>query len=98
MADDALHALYPDIVWAPFFMHGKFRYWKAVGRSKDVIGKDGKSRPEFYFDAHVSGGSTWGRILPPGETPKDQPSVEAPEQPKRPPSRGSDADFEEEDF
>lgn len=90
MADDPLLALYPNVVWAPFFERGRFRYWKPVGRSKDVIGKDGKSRPEFYFDAHVSGGSNWGRILPPGETPKGLP--EAYEQPKRPAERAPDPD------
>jgi hypothetical protein len=91
MADDPLFALYPDIVWAPFFERGKFRYWKTVGRAKITIGKDGKQRTEFYKDAHVSGGSIWCRILPEGETPGDAPD-EAQEQPKRPAQRAPDPD------
>jgi hypothetical protein len=96
MADDVLFTLYPDIVWAPFFERGKFRYWKPVGRARITIGKDGKPRTEFYNDAHVSGGSIWGRILPEGETPEDQPG-EAQEQPKRPAPREQEqpADVEE---
>ena len=95
MADDPLFALYPDIVWAPFFERGKFRYWKTVGRAKITISKDGKQRTEFYKDAHVSGGSIWCRILPEGETPEDQPD-EAQEQPKRPAQQAPDP--EDEDF
>lgn len=98
MADDALHALYPDIVWAPFFMHGKFRYWVPTGRGRIKIGKDGNPRVELYNHAHISGGSIWLRLLPPGEEPDEQPGAEAPEQPKRPTARGSDADPEEDDL
>lgn len=97
MADDALLKLYPDIVWAPFFERAKFRYWKPVGRARIIIGKDGAPRPEFYFDAHVSGGSIWGRILPEGETPEDQPG-EPQDQPKRPAQRGQHVADEEDDY
>lgn len=89
MADDVLLKLYPDMVWAPFFERGKFRYWKQVGRSRDIIGKDGKPRPEFFYDAHVSGGSIWGRILPVGEKPEGAPD-DAEEQPNRPAKRGQE--------
>jgi hypothetical protein len=96
MADDPLFKLYPDIVWQPFFERGKFRYWKDVGRARTRIGSDGKPRTEFYHDAHVSGGSIWGRVLPEGETPEDQPD-EAEQQPKRPAQRGQQAADEDED-
>jgi hypothetical protein len=84
MADDALYALYPYIVWPSFFMHGKFRYWAPTGRGRIKIGKDGNPRVELYNHAHISGGSIWLRLLPPGEEPDEQPGTEAPEQPKTP--------------
>ena len=73
----------PVAVWAPFFDRAKFRYWKNIGRGAVIIGKDGMPRTEFYFDAHVTGGSIWARVLPEGETPEDQPE-EAQDQPKTP--------------
>ena len=72
MADDRLRQMYPEILWAPYFEHGKFRYWETVGRGRSKIGKDGKPRSEFYTDRHISGGSNWFRLLPPGEEPDER--------------------------
>lgn len=79
----------PVIVWAPFCDRAKFRYWKNIGRGATIIGKDGIPRTEFYFDAHVTGGSIWGRVLPEGEAPEGRPD-DADEQPKRPAPPGDD--------
>lgn len=72
----------PVGIWAPFFDRGRFRYWKNIGRGATIIGKDGIPRTEFYFDAHVTGGSIWVRVLPEGEAPQGEPD-DAHEQPKR---------------
>jgi hypothetical protein len=97
MADDVLFALYPYIVWAPFFERGKFRYWAPTGRGRIKIGKDGNSRVELYSHAHISGGSIWLRLLPPGEEPEDQPVDDAQEQPKRPSPRAQDHGADEDE-
>jgi hypothetical protein len=89
MTDDDPQSAYSDVVWAPFYQHGKLQYWVEVGRSQTKIGSDGKPRTEFYFDRHAAGGSTWGRMLPPGEKPA-APKPQA----KRP---GQSADDEEEE-
>jgi hypothetical protein len=94
MADDPLRQMYPEILWAPYFDRGKFRYWETVGRGRYKIGKDGRPRSELYTDRHISGGSNWFRLLPPGEEPDEQPGTETAEQPKRPSQPGSDADPE----
>jgi len=83
----------PVAVWAPFFDRGRFRYWKNTGRGATIIDRDGNPRTEFYFDAHVSGGSIWVRILPEGETPEGQPD-DLQDQPKRPAQPDDDAEEE----
>jgi len=97
MADDPLRQMYPEILWAPYFERGKFRYWETVGRGRSKIGKDGKSRSEFYTDRHISGGSNFFKLLPPGEEPKDDPFEQANEQPKRPAQRAPDSDPDEDE-
>jgi hypothetical protein len=87
---------FPVVAWSPFFERAKFRYWKAVGRGTTTIREDGMPQTDFYNDAHVSGGSIWTRILPEGETPKDQPE-DAPDQPKRPAQSGQARDTDEEE-
>ena len=89
MSDDEppLKQLYPDILWAPFFERGKFQYWQPVGRGRTKIGKDGKPRTEYYACSHISGGSIWGRLLPPGEEPDEAPADEPEAQPDRPARR-----------
>jgi len=77
MADDPpLKQLYPYIAWAPFFERGKFQYWAQVGRGRVKTGKDGHPRIEIFSHAHISGGSIWLRLLPPGEEPDDVPADE----------------------
>jgi hypothetical protein len=87
MSDEDPISAYTDVVWAPFYRNGKLQYWVTVGRGVVKIGSDGKPRAEFYFDRHAAGGSTWGRILPPGEKPAT-PKAE----PKRPASGEEDED------
>jgi len=77
MADTPLlKQLYPYIAWAPFFERVKFQYWAPTGRGRIRTGKDGNPRVELYSHAHVSGGSIWLRLLPPGEEPEGQPDDE----------------------
>jgi hypothetical protein len=84
MADESpLKQLYPYIAWAPFFERGKFQYWAPVGRGRTKIGKDGHPRTELYGHAHISGGSIWLRLLPPGEEPDAPPDQEPEDQPQR---------------
>ena len=95
MAEHPLFKLYPDIAWAPFFERGKFMYWHPVGRGRTKIGKDGRPRTEFYAHAHISGGSIWVRVLPPGEEPDGMPDAEP--EPKRPAQSLSPENSEDED-
>ena len=95
MADDEppLKQLYPYIAWAPFFERGKFQYWGQVGRGRVKIGKDGHPRTELYSHAHISGGSIWLRLLPPGEEPDDAPADEPQDQ--RPGARQTEVSDED---
>jgi hypothetical protein len=86
--EESAYSSYTDVVWGAFMQMGKLQYWVPCGRSRTVIGSDGKARTEFYFDRHAVGGSTWLKILPPGE----KPAVPKP-QPKRP-AQPEDADDE----